>query len=93
MSSPDRFTCEEALRRLDDFLDRELRPEELQRVQSHLETCAACAREFGFEAAVVTEVRTKLRRIGVPTELRTRLSRMLEAERERERDGDAWGTT
>lgn len=93
MSSPDRYTCEEALRRLDDFLDRELRPEEMQRVESHLETCAVCAREFGYEAAVVREVRTKLKRIGVPPDLRTRLAQMLEAERERGRGGDAWTTT
>lgn len=93
MSSPDRYTCEEALRRLDDFLDRELRPEEMQRVRNHLETCAVCAREFGFEAAVVQQVRSKLRRIGVPQELRTRLAGMLETERERRRSGDAWNTT
>lgn len=93
MSGPDRMTCEEALRRLDDYLDRELRPEELHRVEGHLKTCEVCAREFGFEAAVVHSVKTKLQRIGVPGELRTRLARLLEAEREKNRGGESWTAT
>ena len=42
MDRLDRYTCEEALRRLEEFLDRELTAEEMQRVQAHLDTCAAC---------------------------------------------------
>lgn len=80
MSHVDRYTCEEALRRLDDYLDRELSAEEMTLVREHLETCAACASEFTFEARVLGEVREKLRRIVAPAELRERLRRLLQSE-------------
>lgn len=35
--------------RLDDFLDRELTPEEMHRVQAHLDTCGACTGQFQLE--------------------------------------------
>lgn len=91
MKPLDRYTCEEALRRLDDYLDRELRPEEMTRVQRHLETCEVCAREFTFEAGVLRQVRSKLQRIAVPTSLRTRLAQALAEERAR--GGEKWNTT
>jgi anti-sigma factor (TIGR02949 family) len=93
MSRLDRYTCEEALRRLDDYLDRELRPDEMQHVQEHLETCAVCAKEFAFEASVIGVVRTKLQRIDVPADLRTRLARLLEAERAAGWGDASWTTT
>jgi mycothiol system anti-sigma-R factor len=77
----DRYTCEETLRRLADYLDRELGEAELRLVREHIDTCAACAREYGFEAAVVQEVRAKLRRISAPAELVERLTAALAAER------------
>ena len=77
----DRYTCEETLRRLADYLDRELSDGDLRFVREHIDTCAACAREYGFEAAVVREVRAKLRRISAPAELVGRLTAALAAER------------
>ena len=54
MSHPlNRTTCEEAFRRLDDFLDRRLARAEMHLIEEHLEICAACAREFTFEASVL----------------------------------------
>ena len=54
MSHPlNRTTCEEAFRRLDDFLDRRLARTEMHLIEEHLEICAACAREFTFEASVL----------------------------------------
>jgi Putative zinc-finger len=50
MAQIDRYTCEETIRRLDDYLDRELTPHELQLVNEHLEVCAMCASEYAFEA-------------------------------------------
>ncbi len=73
----DRYTCAEVLKKLDDYLDRELGPEEVRKVGEHLETCAVCAAEHRFEASVLSEIRTKLRRIEVPRELRQKLSRLL----------------
>lgn len=73
MSPLSRFTCEEAFRRLDDYLDRELASTEMELVRQHLEICEACAREFTFEESVVHGVRTKLRQIDVPEDLTARV--------------------
>lgn len=77
MPLPDRLTCEETFRRLDDYLDRELEPRELELVRRHLETCAYCAEEYAFEAGVIAAVREKLRRVQVPESLMARISRSL----------------
>jgi len=73
MTHLSRYTCEEAFRRLDDYLDRELTPEETALVHEHLETCAGCAREFTFEASVLRGVREKLRQIDLPESLQSRI--------------------
>jgi len=74
----DRFTCEEAFRRLDDFLDRELSTGELARVQRHLDTCAACAREFDFEAQLLSGLRRRLREVIAPSALVSRIADLIE---------------
>ena len=45
-------TCDEALRRLEDYLDSELTSADLRRVQEHLDGCAPCTSRFRLEAAV-----------------------------------------
>ena len=77
MKRPDHYTCVQAFRRLDDYLDRELAPEEVARVEAHLETCSQCADEFRFEGTVITQVREKLRRLDVPEDLLQRLTAKL----------------
>ena len=69
----DRYTCLETVRRLDDYLDRELSAVERHEVERHLETCDRCLQRFRFEAAVVDELRTKIRRVSVPETLAARL--------------------
>jgi anti-sigma factor (TIGR02949 family) len=66
MNALNRYTCEEAFRRLDDFLDRELSPDEMELVQQHLAICEGCAREFSFEASILANVRDKLRQVELP---------------------------
>jgi anti-sigma factor (TIGR02949 family) len=73
MSHLDRTNCEEAFRRLDEFLDRRLTPEEMRIIEEHLEICAWCAREFNFEASVLYGVKGKLRQLDVPTNLVSRI--------------------
>ena len=75
----DRYTCEQVFRRMDDYLDRELKPAELARVREHLETCAACAREHRFEDALLGDLKAKLRRVAVPSELQGCIERQLAA--------------
>ena len=81
MTPLNRYTCEEAFRRLDDYLDRELSSEETVLVREHLEICAGCAREFNFEASVLRGVREKLRQIDVPESLQLRILSVLDRER------------
>jgi anti-sigma factor (TIGR02949 family) len=81
MSRMDRYTCEEAFLRLDDYLDRELPAEQMDCVREHLETCAICASEFDFEQTVLDDVRGKLRRIRAPGDLMTRISTLLASAR------------
>jgi anti-sigma factor (TIGR02949 family) len=69
MTSIDRYTCEEVVRRLDDYVDRELTPHEMQLMREHIETCAACAKEHAFAVATLRTIKAKLRRIDVPSDL------------------------
>jgi anti-sigma factor (TIGR02949 family) len=82
-----RFTCEEAFRRLDDYLDRELSARETALVREHLDICEGCAREFDFEAGVLSGVRAKLRHIEVPADLRARVLGALAAQLAADDDG------
>lgn len=79
---PDRMTCEEAFRRLDDFIDRELSAEEMRLVQEHLAICAQCTREFNFELSVIDGVRDKLSRIAAPPSLLGRIAGAIRADRD-----------
>ncbi|HEX6434439.1 MAG TPA: zf-HC2 domain-containing protein [Gemmatimonadales bacterium] len=73
MTQLDRTNCEEAFRRLDEFLDRRLTPEEMRIIEEHLEVCAWCTREFAFEASVLHGVTRKLRQLEAPPDLVSRI--------------------
>jgi anti-sigma factor (TIGR02949 family) len=81
MSHIDRYTCEEAFLRLDDYLDRELSADQMEGVRQHLETCAICASEYDFEQTVIDDVRGKLRRIRAPRDLMSRISSLIASAR------------
>ena len=74
----DRRTCEEAFRRLDDYLDRELGADERRLVEEHLRICEVCTREFVFEASLLTGVRRKLRTLSAPSDLQARIAARLQ---------------
>jgi len=78
----DRTTCEETFRRLDDYLDRRLSPEETRLIEEHLHLCEACSREFVFEASVIDAVREKLSRVAAPPDLIARISAQIQRERD-----------
>lgn len=77
MSAVDRYTCEEVVRRLNDYVDRELSPAETVLIKEHLETCAQCAGAFAFEASALQELKRKLRRIDLPPALREKIAAIL----------------
>lgn len=72
-----RLTCEQTFAHLDDYLDRELSPAELEQVEEHLHICDVCASEFRIEQEVLEDIRTKVRRIRMPAELLARISARL----------------
>ena len=77
MSAVDRYTCEEVFRRLNDYLDRELSAAEMALVKEHLDTCGQCASEHAFEASVLRELKSKLRRIDLPRSLIDKVAAIL----------------
>lgn len=79
---PDRYTCEDLFRKLDDYLDRALSAAEERRIREHLEMCATCAGEYRFEETLLAEVRGKLLRIDKPPDLMARISALLAREKE-----------
>lgn len=83
----DRLTCEQTFARLNDYLDRELSPDEIRLVEEHIATCAACAQEYRFEESLLREVRDKLRRIAMPPEVYQRIAERLAAASNDEANG------
>lgn len=74
------MTCEEVFRRLDDYLDRELSDQEIQRLEEHLNVCEACLKEYEFEKAVLHNVKSKVRTLQVPSGLMSRISSTIREE-------------
>ena len=70
--------CETTFRRMQDYLDRMLSPEETRRVRSHLDGCGICAEEYVFEAAILRRVRRSLLEEAVPDDLFARVSAALD---------------
>ena len=73
-------TCEAILRRLDDYIDRELSPGDLRMVEQHIEDCLRCAERYRFEISLIQEIRSRLRRIRLPGDLVARIKLRLDAE-------------
>lgn len=73
-----RLSCEEAFRRLDDYLDRELLPDEMAEVREHLQTCAHCAHGFAYESGTIKAIRAKIQRIEAPCDLLERVQAALD---------------
>lgn len=67
------LSCEEMLRRLDEYLDRALTEDDAELVAEHLARCAECAGEFRFESQLMEEIRGKLDRIELSPGLASRI--------------------
>jgi anti-sigma factor (TIGR02949 family) len=80
MTPTDAYRCREAFARLEDYVDRELPADELDKVDEHLRICETCAGEFAFEERVLDTMREKLKRIDVPAGLQERLLRLIAKE-------------
>ena len=71
------LTCAETFERLDDYVDRELRADEISAVEAHLTLCARCSEEFAVERELLDRVRATLGRIQVPADLRAKIAQRL----------------
>ncbi len=79
MSEMDRSTCEETVRRLNDFLDRELQESEMAIVREHLNACEVCANGVEFNGSVLQAIRAKLHDTSLPDGLKGRVFARLRA--------------
>ena len=77
MTAPRPLTCAEAFRHLDDYVDRELGPEELEAVEEHLARCRDCTDEFDTEQQLLGIIRAKLAQIRLPAGLMEKISARL----------------
>ena len=80
MAGEPRLTCDQLLRRLDDYVDRALSPAEVDWVEHHLADCLACAEAARFEAGLIAGIRVRLRRITLPAGLSAAIHTSLAAE-------------
>ncbi len=78
----DFYSCEEAVKRLNDYLDHELTESERQVVIKHLEICKPCLRRFTFEHTLVISLRQKIARLCAPAPLRAKLHILLHQDKE-----------
>ena len=73
------LSCKETIARLDDYIDRELSPQESKLVARHLKICHQCAKRFAFETELVEGLRQRLRHIDAPADLLGKIRISLDA--------------
>jgi anti-sigma factor (TIGR02949 family) len=78
MSTSTPMGCEEALRLLAQFLDRELADVDHADVDHHLSTCRSCYSRAEFERRLKAEL-TRLRTSDIPDRLEDRIRALLAA--------------
>lgn len=76
-----RWTCDEVLERVHEFLDGELAPEAASQVQRHLTACASCFPRFEHERAFLAFLHRHARIEQAPPSLRRRVFLALLSER------------
>ena len=73
----DFYSCEEAINRLNDYLDHELKPEERDDVVKHLQICQPCLARFHFEETLLVQMRARVTAMVAPHSLRQRLGSVI----------------
>mgnify|MGYP000864310975 CR=1 FL=1 len=69
--------CQEAVRRLTEYLSKELRPEEEEAVQQHLSQCQGCFAKFHFEETLLRTIRERAAEVRAPLPLREKILGLL----------------
>lgn len=77
MLGPKQISCEEAVRRLYEFLDSEGGSASLDEVDVHLDVCRSCCDRFAFEATLWKVVRRVGGQCHCPDSLRDKVHTLL----------------
>jgi len=73
----DRATCQETQEYLQEFMDATLAPDQVGRLQAHLETCPTCAADLAVQRGVRNHVAARVPRREPPAELRRKVTEIL----------------
>jgi len=73
----DYYSCEEAVKKLNEYLDHQMTDAERVVVMRHLEICRPCLRRFTFEQTLVVSLRQKVALLCAPAAVREKLSLLL----------------
>ncbi len=77
ISAADFYSCEEAVKRLNEYLDHQMTEDERVIVLKHLEICKPCLRRFTFEQTLIVSLRQKVLHLCAPQPLREKLHALL----------------
>ncbi|MDX1933312.1 MAG: zf-HC2 domain-containing protein [Capsulimonadales bacterium] len=69
--------CQEAVRKLNEYLSHELRPDEEEEVQRHLAQCKGCFSKFHFEETLLKTIRARVEQVQAPNSLREKILGLL----------------
>lgn len=69
--------CQEAVKRLTDYLSDELRPEEEEAIKEHLSQCKGCFAKFHFEETLLRAIRSRAAQVIAPPTLREKILGLL----------------
>ena len=76
MSDPDNIGCEQALKHLAEFIDRELSEGDHESVERHLRTCRSCFSRMEFESRLKQRL-SMLSADEAPKESRARIRELI----------------
>lgn len=80
ISSPDQLEfnqCQEAVKKLTEYLSHELRPDEAATVKRHLNQCKGCFAKFHFEEQLLHTIRERVEQVRAPGSLREKILGLL----------------
>ena len=72
------YTCQEAFELLEDYLDKELSCEDLDKLKMHLERCEGCAEAYRLEASILESVKNKVCDCCLPNDLAQRINKAID---------------
>ncbi|MDT8341467.1 MAG: zf-HC2 domain-containing protein [Longimicrobiales bacterium] len=83
---PGGIRCQEALARINEFMDGELDPSEAPSVEEHFKVCTRCYPHLKLEREFRSRLQSALQHPRVPDQLRNRVLQILASERREDPD-------